>query len=150
MVGPLVWGGVAVVAAARRPVRFLAKAPLFRDPKTAWLVKSAGAIPVYRRTDDPAEVGKNVTVAGQTVIFTIPAEAVAGNDRIGPVDGDGNGSVDHYQLTLKFARDQVIAGFTDATGQLRIAQPTDLVSTVIGNDLRVGGDTNTAIAPSGR
>ena len=49
-----------VVAAARRPVRFLAKAPLFRDPKTAWLVKSAGAIPVYRRTDDPAEVGKNV------------------------------------------------------------------------------------------
>jgi 1-acyl-sn-glycerol-3-phosphate acyltransferase len=49
-----------VVAAARRPVRFLAKAPLFRDPKTAWLVKGAGAIPVYRRTDDPAEVGKNV------------------------------------------------------------------------------------------
>jgi 1-acyl-sn-glycerol-3-phosphate acyltransferase len=51
---------MVVVAAARRPVRFLAKAPLFRDPKTAWLVKSAGAIPVYRRTDDPAEVGKNV------------------------------------------------------------------------------------------
>jgi 1-acyl-sn-glycerol-3-phosphate acyltransferase len=49
-----------VVAAARRPVRFLAKAPLFRDPKTAWLVKSAGAIPVFRRADDPAEVVKNV------------------------------------------------------------------------------------------
>ena len=49
-----------VVAAAGRPVRFLAKAPLFRDPKTAWLVQAAGAIPVYRRTDDPAEVGKNV------------------------------------------------------------------------------------------
>jgi 1-acyl-sn-glycerol-3-phosphate acyltransferase len=49
-----------VVAAARRHVRFLAKAPLFRDPKTAWLVKGAGAIPVYRRTDDPAEVGRNV------------------------------------------------------------------------------------------
>jgi len=49
-----------VVAAARRPVRFLAKAPLFRDPKTAWIVRAAGAIPVYRRSDDPAEVGKNV------------------------------------------------------------------------------------------
>jgi 1-acyl-sn-glycerol-3-phosphate acyltransferase len=49
-----------VVAAARRPVRFLAKAPLFHDPKTAWLVKSAGAIPVYRRADDPAQVEKNV------------------------------------------------------------------------------------------
>jgi len=49
-----------VVAAARRPVRFLAKAPLFRNPRTAWLVKSAGAIPVYRRADDPSQVGKNV------------------------------------------------------------------------------------------
>jgi len=49
-----------VGAAARRPVRFLAKAPLFHDPKTAWLVKSAGAIPVYRRSDDPTQVEKNV------------------------------------------------------------------------------------------
>ena len=37
---------VLVVAAARRPVRFLAKAPLFVDPKVGWLVKAAGAIPV--------------------------------------------------------------------------------------------------------
>ena len=49
-----------VVAAARRPVRFLAKAPLFHDRKTAWLVKGAGAIPVHRRADDPTQVGKNV------------------------------------------------------------------------------------------
>jgi glycerol-3-phosphate O-acyltransferase / dihydroxyacetone phosphate acyltransferase len=49
-----------VVAAARRPVRFLAKAPLFHDRKTAWLVKGAGAIPVHRRSDDPTQVGKNV------------------------------------------------------------------------------------------
>ncbi|MDH4352033.1 MAG: lysophospholipid acyltransferase family protein [Gemmatimonadota bacterium] len=48
-----------VVATAGRPVRFLAKAPLFHDPKTAWLVKSAGAIPVYRRADDPSQVEKN-------------------------------------------------------------------------------------------
>ena len=37
---------MVVVAAARRRVRFLAKAPLFDDPKTRWLVQSAGAIPV--------------------------------------------------------------------------------------------------------
>jgi 1-acyl-sn-glycerol-3-phosphate acyltransferase len=49
-----------VVAAARRPVRFLAKAPLFRDVKTAWMVRAAGAIPVYRRSDDPAETVRNV------------------------------------------------------------------------------------------
>jgi len=48
-----------VVAAAGRPVRFLAKAPLFADPKTSWLVKSAGAIPVYRKVDDPALVDRN-------------------------------------------------------------------------------------------
>jgi 1-acyl-sn-glycerol-3-phosphate acyltransferase len=48
-----------VLAAARRPVRFLAKAPLFRDVKTAWLVRLAGAIPLYRRSDDPAQMDRN-------------------------------------------------------------------------------------------
>jgi glycerol-3-phosphate O-acyltransferase / dihydroxyacetone phosphate acyltransferase len=48
-----------VVAAARRPVRFLAKAPLFTDPWIGWLVKAAGAIPVYRRQDDPALMDRN-------------------------------------------------------------------------------------------
>lgn len=50
---------VLVVAAARRPVRFLAKAPLFVDRKVGWLVRGAGAIPVYRRQDDPTEAGRN-------------------------------------------------------------------------------------------
>jgi glycerol-3-phosphate O-acyltransferase/dihydroxyacetone phosphate acyltransferase len=50
----------AVVAAvARRPVRFLAKAPLFSDPQVGWLVRGAGAIPVYRAQDDPARMGGN-------------------------------------------------------------------------------------------
>lgn len=51
---------VLVVAAARRPVRFLAKAPLFTDRKVGWVVKAAGAIPVYRRADDPAQMDKNL------------------------------------------------------------------------------------------
>jgi 1-acyl-sn-glycerol-3-phosphate acyltransferase len=41
-------------------VRFLAKAPLFSDPKVGWLVRGAGAIPVYRRVDDPTLTGQNV------------------------------------------------------------------------------------------
>lgn len=48
-----------VVGAARRPVRFLAKAPLFSDRMVGWLVRGAGAIPTYRRSDDPALVDRN-------------------------------------------------------------------------------------------
>lgn len=48
-----------VIAAAKRPVRFLAKAPLFTDRKIGWLVRAAGAIPVYRRSDDPSLMSRN-------------------------------------------------------------------------------------------
>lgn len=48
-----------VAAAARRRVRFLAKAPLFDDVKVSWLVKGAAAIPVYRRSDDPTRMDQN-------------------------------------------------------------------------------------------
>src|SRR3990170_9112737 len=48
-----------VAAAAGRRVRFLAKAPLWDDGKTAWLVRGAAAIPVYRRADDPGQMDRN-------------------------------------------------------------------------------------------
>jgi glycerol-3-phosphate O-acyltransferase / dihydroxyacetone phosphate acyltransferase len=48
-----------VVAVAGRPVRFLAKAPLFTDPLVGWLVRGAGAIPVHRRQDDAAMMQHN-------------------------------------------------------------------------------------------
>ncbi len=48
-----------VAAAANRPVQFLAKAPLFSDAKIGWLIRAAGAIPVYRRADDPALMDRN-------------------------------------------------------------------------------------------
>ena len=44
---------------ARRPVRFLAKAPLFTDRLVGWLVRASGSIPVYRRQDDPGQMGRN-------------------------------------------------------------------------------------------
>lgn len=49
-----------VVAAAGRPVRFLAKAPLFTDPKVAWLMRLSRSIPVHRRQDDPSQVARNL------------------------------------------------------------------------------------------
>jgi glycerol-3-phosphate O-acyltransferase / dihydroxyacetone phosphate acyltransferase len=51
---------VLVVAAAGRAVRFLAKAPLMRDPQVGWLVRGAGSIPVYRRQDNPGKVAQNL------------------------------------------------------------------------------------------
>ncbi len=49
-----------VGAAAGRPVRFLAKSTLFDHPTVGWLVRAAGAIPVYRRTDDSEAAARNV------------------------------------------------------------------------------------------
>jgi glycerol-3-phosphate O-acyltransferase/dihydroxyacetone phosphate acyltransferase len=49
-----------VAAAADRSVRFLAKSTLFSDPRVGWLVRGSGAIPVYRRSDDPAAAAHNI------------------------------------------------------------------------------------------
>lgn len=48
-----------VASAAGRPVRFLAKAPLFGHLGIGWLVRAAGCIRVYRQQDDPSAMGRN-------------------------------------------------------------------------------------------
>ena len=64
-----------VAAVAGRPVRFLAKAPLFTDPMVGWLVRGSGAIPVYRRADDEAEVAKNED--SFRAVYSVLAEGAA-------------------------------------------------------------------------
>lgn len=51
-----------VAAAAGRPVRFLAKAPLFTDRAVGWLIRASGSIPVYRKQDNPELMGRNLSV----------------------------------------------------------------------------------------
>ncbi len=51
---------VLVIGAAGRRVRFLAKAPLFSDKMVGWLVRGSGAVPVYRKVDDPEHMERNV------------------------------------------------------------------------------------------
>ena len=51
---------ILVAAAAGRPVRFLAKAPLFTDRAMGWLVRASGAIPVYRQADEGGTTDGNV------------------------------------------------------------------------------------------
>ena len=84
---------------------------------------------------------------GKEAVFTIPAEDYPGDDRVVATDADGDGDIDLYQLTLKFNRDMLIAGFKDADGNLRISHATELTSTVIGNGMRVGSDVNMVISP---
>jgi 1-acyl-sn-glycerol-3-phosphate acyltransferase len=50
---------VLVLAAAGRPVRFLAKAPLVEDRRIGWLFRAAGCIPVYRQQDSPELMSRN-------------------------------------------------------------------------------------------
>ena len=48
-----------VSMAADRPMRFLAKAPLFEKRSIGWAVKGSGALPIYRREDAPELMGRN-------------------------------------------------------------------------------------------
>lgn len=42
-----------------RPVTFLAKAPLFKMPVIGWILKGLHALPVFRKQDDPTQMGRN-------------------------------------------------------------------------------------------
>jgi 1-acyl-sn-glycerol-3-phosphate acyltransferase len=66
-----------VAAAAGRPVRFLAKSTLFPHPAVGWLVRGAGAIPVYRQQDDPAQMRRN------TEMFRAVHDALASGAAVG-------------------------------------------------------------------
>ncbi|CAN5123099.1 hypothetical protein BH23GEM4_BH23GEM4_13490 [soil metagenome] len=66
-----------VAAVARRPVRFLAKAPLFTDRQLGWLIRGAGAIPVQRREDAPDGSRDNVDA------FAAAHDALRRGDAVG-------------------------------------------------------------------
>lgn len=68
----------AVMAAAPRPVRFLAKAPLFANPASGAVLRGVGAIPVYRRSDDPSSVERNeeMFAAARTALLEGAAIAI--------------------------------------------------------------------------
>ena len=48
-----------VFALSKRPVTFLAKAPLFQIPVLGLILKGMGALPVFRKKDDPTQTAKN-------------------------------------------------------------------------------------------
>lgn len=66
-----------VAAAAGRKVRFLAKAPLFDDPKVGWLMRASRSIPVYRRQDNPSQLGRNAEMFSAVHTALVGGSAVA-------------------------------------------------------------------------
>src|SRR5262245_13064488 len=51
---------VLVGLAARRPVHFLAKAPLFQVPIFGQVLSALGMLPIHRACDDPGQVRRNI------------------------------------------------------------------------------------------
>jgi glycerol-3-phosphate O-acyltransferase/dihydroxyacetone phosphate acyltransferase len=49
-----------VSATAERPIRYLAKAPLFTHPLIGWIIRGVGSVPVYRQIDDPTKISQNL------------------------------------------------------------------------------------------
>lgn len=51
---------IVVMRCTSRPIRFIAKAPLFGLPVIGFLARGIRAVPVYRRQDDPSKMARNV------------------------------------------------------------------------------------------
>ena len=66
-----------VTLAVGRAARFLAKAPLFVDPKVGWLVRASGAIPVHRRQDGAAPAGGNDDTFRSAEAALLDGDAIA-------------------------------------------------------------------------
>ncbi len=100
---------ILVCAAARRPVRFLAKAPLFGDVKTGWMVRAVGAIPVYRRVDDPALMNRN------TDMFRAAYGALARGAAMG-IFPEGESHSEPSMVALKTGAARIVLGTHAAHG----------------------------------
>lgn len=98
-----------VALAARRRVRFLAKAPLFSDPVVGFLVRGAGSIPVYRRSDDPSQVGRNEEM------FRAVHEALAASAAVG-IFPEGLSHSDPSLAPLKTGAARIALGTLAAHG----------------------------------
>ena len=66
-----------VATVVERKVHYLATAALFRNPVVGRFLKSCGAIPVYRRQDDPDKMDKNAG-AFEACVTTLAAGGLVG------------------------------------------------------------------------
>ena len=67
---------VMVGRTARRPVHFMAKAPLFTIPVFGPALHALGMVPAYRASDDPTKMSKNIDSIADTAACLAKGEAV--------------------------------------------------------------------------
>ena len=111
---------ILVCAAARRPVRFLAKAPLYSDRKTGWMVRAVGAIPVYRRVDDPALMNRN------TDMFRAAYDVLAHGAALG-IFPEGESHSEPAMVGLKTGAARIALGTAERHGARVPIVPVGLV-----------------------
>lgn len=99
-----------VAAAAHRPVRFLAKSPLFSHGGVGWLVRAAGAIPVYRKIDDAGATARNVEM------FKAVRVALAEGAAVG-VFPEGITHSEPSMTKLKTGAARIALGFSGSRGR---------------------------------
>jgi hypothetical protein len=109
-----------VAAAARRPVRFLAKAPLFTDRLVGWLVRASGAIPVYRRIDEPTATSQNEDMF-RAVIRELSNGAVVG------IFPEGMSHSEPTLTDIKTGAARIVLGAATGTGTLVPIIPVGIV-----------------------
>lgn len=110
----------AVVAVARRPVRFLAKAPLFNEPVVGWLIRPAGAIPVYRRQDDRRLLARNQET------FRAAHQALREGDAIG-IFPEGRSHSEPSLVPLRTGAARIALGAAAPSGEAFPIVPVGLV-----------------------
>ena len=71
LVDPIVIG-----IASGRPVRFMAKAPLFKTPVLGQIMYGLGMIPTYRGSDDSKQVRRNLESLDSSIQFLVEGHAV--------------------------------------------------------------------------
>ncbi|MGH7630177.1 MAG: 1-acyl-sn-glycerol-3-phosphate acyltransferase [Gemmatimonadales bacterium] len=73
----MVFDPLLVATGVPRPVRFLAKAPLFRIPIMGTVLRLAGCLPVFRPKDDPALTAQNEATFAAVTVALAAGAAVA-------------------------------------------------------------------------
>ena len=127
-----------MVIAARRPVRFLAKSPLFEMASLGWLVKGVGSVPVYRHIDTPDRVGENVDA------FRDAHAALAAGDVVG-IYPEGTSHTGSQLIALKTGAARIALG---AAAKLGHAFPIVPVGLIIPDRLAVRSEALALVGPA--